>query len=97
MYVGFTDDIIRRVKEHKSKTFQGFTSKYDIDKLIYFETALTADKAQIREKRIKKWNRQWKIDLIERHNPEWKDLSESFCKFNSNDDIMAMLFDKNLI
>lgn len=95
LYVGFTNDIQRRMIEHKSKSFDGFTKKYNIDKLIYFETALTAEEAQLREKRIKKWNRQWKIDLIEKTNPEWEDLSEDFNRILTNFEKMDLLFGKS--
>lgn len=58
LYIGFTDDIIRRINEHKSKIFKGFTNKYNVCKLVYYETFITIEEAQLREKRIKKWNRE---------------------------------------
>lgn len=97
LYVGFTNDLRRRMSEHKNKSFEGFTKKYNLDKLVYFETALTPEYAQMREKRIKKWNRQWKIELIERTNPEWKDLSAGFDKELSNTEKMDLLFGKEKI
>ena len=74
LYIGVTNDIRRRVFEHKSKTVKGFTSRYNVDKLMYFEEYSDINEAIKREKQLKKWNRQWKIDLIEKDNPEWKDL-----------------------
>ncbi len=74
LYIGSTNDLKRRVFEHKSKIIKGFTEKYSVDKLVYFEEYQDITGAALREKRIKKWNRNWKIDLIEKMNPEWKDL-----------------------
>ena len=78
LYVGYTDDIRRRILEHKSKINEGFTSKYDVNKLVYFETSTNVEDARLREKKLKKWNRKWKIELIESVNKELKDLSEEF-------------------
>lgn len=75
LYVGVTNDIIRRAAEHKSKINKGFTYRYNVDKLIYFEVHGYIEDAILREKRLKKWNRQWKIDLIEKENKNWEDLS----------------------
>jgi putative endonuclease len=72
--VGVTSDVRRRVCEHKNKLLPGFTSKYNVSNLVYVETYDNPDDAIIREKRLKKWNRSWKIELIEKQNPEWKDL-----------------------
>lgn len=74
LYVGVTSDVRRRVCEHKNKLLPGFTSKYNVSNLVYVETYDNPDDAIIREKRLKKWNRSWKIELIEKQNPEWKDL-----------------------
>jgi putative endonuclease len=74
LYVGVTSDVRRRVCEHKNKPLPGFTSKYNVSNLVYVETYDNPDDAIIREKRLKKWNRSWKIELIEKQNPEWKDL-----------------------
>jgi putative endonuclease len=92
--VGFTDDIIRRVEEHKNKVYEGFTKLYNVSKLIYFEKHLTYEDAMKREKQMKKWNRQWKENLINKNNPEWKDLSESFNKKLTNIEILESLFKK---
>lgn len=76
LYIGVTSDLIRRVWQHKNKFAQGFTKKYNVDKLVYFEQCSDAENAICREKRLKKYNRKWKLDLIEKMNPEWIDLYE---------------------
>ena len=75
LYVGFTNDIERRMLEHKSKIYKGFTYKYDVALLVYFEEIETYNEAIIRERRVKKWRRLWKLNLIEKENPNWDDLS----------------------
>jgi putative endonuclease len=74
LYVGVTNDLIRRVAEHKSKPIESFTERYDVVRLVYFEQFDDPENAISREKRLKKWNRAWKIRLIEEHNPNWDDL-----------------------
>jgi putative endonuclease len=74
LYIGVTNDLVRRVFEHKSKLVESFTEKYDVMKLVYFEQFDDPENAIKREKRLKKWNRAWKIRLIEEHNPNWDDL-----------------------
>ncbi|NMB92176.1 MAG: GIY-YIG nuclease family protein [Parcubacteria group bacterium] len=74
LYTGVTNDLIRRVYEHKNKLIPGFTMKYNICKLVYYETYDNIEDAIQREKRIKKWYRHWKIELINKFNPDWKDL-----------------------
>jgi len=74
LYVGVTSDLVRRVWEHKQDLVEGFTAKYHIHQLVYFELHTDMAEAILREKRIKKWNRAWKIELIEKNNPEWNDL-----------------------
>jgi putative endonuclease len=76
LYVGVTNDLIRRVGEHKESLVEGFTNKYKINKLVYFETYNDINEAVLREKRLKKWNREWKIRLIESINPNWDDLTD---------------------
>ena len=76
LYIGVTSDLARRVWEHKSKAVSGFTSKYGVDRLVYFETHDSAEAAISREKTLKRWNRSWKLELIEKANPEWEDLYE---------------------
>ena len=73
-YIGVTNDLVRRVFEHKSKVAEGFTQKYDVVKLVYFEQFDDPENAIKREKRLKKWKRAWKIRLIEEQNPNWEDL-----------------------
>jgi putative endonuclease len=76
LYIGVTSDLIRRVYEHKTKVAPGFTRKYDVTKLVYFEIFDDAMSAIEREKELKKWRRDWKIRLIEENNPAWVDLYE---------------------
>ena len=78
LYTGVTNNLQRRVYEHKEKIFKGFTAKYNITKLVYFEILNDINSAKRREKQIKGWLRKKKIDLIETTNPEWKDLSEEW-------------------
>ena len=79
LYVGVTSNLIKRVYEHKiKKNPKSFTARYNLDKLIYYEVYDTPDEAIAREKQIKKWNRKRKNELVERENPEWKDLSEGW-------------------
>ncbi len=75
LYTGITNDLVRRVYEHKSELIKGFTKKYSVNKLVYFESTSDVHAAILLEKRLKKWKRQWKIELIEKSNPDWKDLS----------------------
>jgi putative endonuclease len=74
LYIGVTGDLIRRVYQHKNKTADGFTKQYEVDKLVYFEETTEVESAIVREKQLKKWNRKWKLDLIEKSNPKWEDL-----------------------
>lgn len=74
LYIGVTSDLEKRVFEHKNKTFDGFTSKYNIDRLVYFDVCSEIQQAIVREKQIKAWKRTWKLRLIEEMNPDWKDL-----------------------
>jgi putative endonuclease len=74
IYVGMTDDLIRRVLEHKQGLIPGFTKIYGVKMLVYYEQTELVLSAITREKQLKKWKREWKIRLIESMNPEWKDL-----------------------
>ncbi len=74
LYVGVTSDLVARVWQHKNKVVAGFTHQYGVDKLVWFEPQGDAEAAILREKQIKKWNREWKIRLIEIVNPNWLDL-----------------------
>lgn len=75
LYIGVSNDLERRIFEHKNKLVKGFSSKYGLDRLIYFEKFQFIEDAIKREKQLKNWNRQWKIDLIEKENQDWNDLS----------------------
>jgi putative endonuclease len=77
LYVGMTDDLIRRIWEHKNKVVPGFTAKYGVDRLVWFEAHETREGAWEREKQIKEWRRAWKIQLVEENNPHWTDLYPS--------------------
>lgn len=79
LYVGVTNDLIRRVWEHKNDVVEGFTKKYRVHSLVWFETAESPEAAIAREKQIKKWKRAWKLRLIEVGNPQWMDLYEDLC------------------
>lgn len=74
LYIGVTNDVIRRVAEHKLKLIESFTKDYGVVKLVYFERFDDPENAIKREKRLKKWKRDWKIALIEKDNPDWNDL-----------------------
>lgn len=76
LYIGVTSDLVRRVWEHRTDFTHGFTTRYGVHMLVYYEEHAAAEDAIRREKQIKKWNRQWKSNLIERVNPEWRDLWE---------------------
>ncbi len=78
IYTGITNDITRRIFEHKNKLVKGFTSRYNIDKLVYYEETSSINSALEREKQIKGWLKKKKITLIESNNPLWKDLSDGF-------------------
>jgi putative endonuclease len=74
LYVGVTNDLIGRVNEHREGLMPGFTKRYGVKMLVYFEEHQDIDEAIRREKRLKRWRRQWKLDLIESKNPQWRDL-----------------------
>ena len=74
MYIGVTSNFLKRVDEHKNNLVKGFTAKYSVHQLVYYEQYHDVNAAINREKRLKKWNRRWKIELIEKANPEWRDL-----------------------
>ena len=78
LYTGVTSDLIKRVSEHRSKAVSGFTSKYNVTKLVYYEDHLTMNDAIAREKQIKGGPRKRKMDLIKSMNPDWADLYEEF-------------------
>jgi len=77
MYIGVTNDLKRRVFEHKEGKIDGFTKKYNINKLVYFEHFTNIEYAIKREKQLKKWKRSWKNELVEKKNPNWDELYET--------------------
>ena len=77
LYVGVTGNLPKRIYEHKNKLVDSFTKAYNVDKLIYFELTENVESALRREKQLKNWHRDWKINLINSVNPKWKDLSDS--------------------
>jgi len=77
LYTGVTSDLIKRVWEHKNKFVDGFTRKHEVHQLVWFEQHEDVEQAILREKQIKKWNRAWKVNLIEAANPYWNDLYPS--------------------
>ncbi len=79
-YVGMTSDLAKRIWEHKNEVADGFTKKYSIKMLVYYEQHETAEAAITRKKQFKKWNRTWKMRLIEEQNPHWKDLYADICR-----------------
>ena len=74
LYVGVTSNLIKRVYEHREKLGPGFTEKYHVDRLVYYEIFEDIESAKTREKQMKKWERDWKVNLINKLNPEWNDL-----------------------
>jgi putative endonuclease len=74
LYIGVTSDLIKRIYQHRNNLSEGFTKKYKVHRLVYFETTPSITGAIQREKQLKQWRRQWKIELIEKDNPEWMDL-----------------------
>ena len=74
LYIGVTSDLVKRAYEHKQDLVEGFTKRYGVHELVYFEMHEDMVSAITREKQLKKWNRAWKIELIEKRNPEWRDL-----------------------
>lgn len=75
LYIGITNNLQKRIYEHKNELLEGFTKKYGVKRLVYFEQTNDIQSAIQREKNLKKWKREWKINLIEMSNPEWKDLA----------------------
>ncbi len=78
LYIGMTNNLVRRIYEHKNKLVEGFTKRYNVTKLVYYEVTNDAESAILREKQLKNWHRDWKINLINQFNSEWKDLSGDF-------------------
>jgi putative endonuclease len=84
LYAGVTSNLPRRMYEHKNKLVDGFTKRYNLDKLIYFEQTEDIQSALRREKQLKNWKRNWKIHLINNNNHEWKDLTDSLLDSESS-------------
>jgi putative endonuclease len=79
LYIGVTSDLVQRIWQHKNNAVEGFTQKYGVHILVYFEIHESMENAILREKRLKKWNRSWKLKLIENMNPDWDDLFNRYC------------------
>ena len=79
LYIGLTSNLPKRVYEHKEKLIEGHTSKYNIDRLVYFEVFESAEEAVKRERQLKNWHRDWKINLVQERNPDWNDLYDEIC------------------
>jgi len=77
LYIGVTSNLVQRIWQHKNNQVKGFTEKYQVHSLVYYEQHGTMEAAITREKQLKKWNREWKIKLIEKNNVDWKDLWET--------------------
>lgn len=75
LYVGVTSNLMQRVAQHRSGLMKGFASDYGVKRLVWYEPGGSMETAILREKRLKKWNRKWKLELIEKENPEWRDLA----------------------
>ncbi|MFM9889210.1 MAG: GIY-YIG nuclease family protein [Rickettsiales bacterium] len=80
LYIGVTSNFIQRIHQHKTDAVDGFTKRYHVHRLVWYEFHETAESAILREKRLKKWNRAMKIDLIEQTNPRWEDLYPSIVR-----------------
>lgn len=80
LYIGVTDNLVRRVWEHKNDLVKGFTEKYGVHNLVYYEVHQDIEQAILKEKQLKKWNRNWKIKLINKTNPSWSDLYENIIR-----------------
>ncbi|MFN3458231.1 MAG: GIY-YIG nuclease family protein [Novosphingobium sp.] len=78
LYIGVTSNLLARIHQHRDGTFEGFTKDHGVKRLVWFEQHATMEHAITREKRLKKWQRAWKIRLIEEANPRWRDLAEDF-------------------
>lgn len=80
LYVGVTSDVVRRVWQHRSDLADGFTKEHGVHRLVFIEFHDTMPSAILREKQMKKWRRAWKVELIERENPQWRDLYGEICR-----------------
>jgi putative endonuclease len=80
LYVGVTRDLVRRTHEHRTKAAKGFTARYGVDRLVWFESYEDVEAAILREKEIKKWRRAWKLALVEKDNSQWRDLYDEITR-----------------
>ena len=87
LYIGVTSDLKKRVHQHKSHEYKGFTDKYNCTKLVYYEECNDINAAIEREKQLKNWRREWKNNLVNKINPDWNDLSEQMLKQVQHDEI----------
>jgi putative endonuclease len=94
-YTGFTNNLLRRMTEHKLKISDGFTKKFNVDKLVYFEHFTNVERAIIREKRIKKWKTNWKVRMIKKENPEFKDLLFEMLDESQTNELNDLLKEKD--
>jgi putative endonuclease len=78
LYVGVTNNLLRRISEHRQKVVEGFTKEHGVIRLVYFEEYATIAQARAREHSLKRWRRAWKLALVDQLNPEWRDLAEDF-------------------
>ncbi len=79
LYTGVTRDLVRRIYEHRNKLAAGFSAHYNLTRLVYFEAGDSIESAIAREKQLKGWRREWKVALIERENPQWRDVYDDIC------------------
>jgi putative endonuclease len=90
LYTGSTDDLRVRVEQHKAKKFSGFTAKYDVNQLVWFESHPSRDQAFRRERQIKEWRRLWKLQLIEARNPNWLDMFDDLDRLLMEDEARGL-------
>ncbi len=90
LYIGVTSDLVKRIWQHKNKLVEGFTQKYNVHQLVYFEQHHEMISAIAREKQLKKWNRDWKLALIAKTNPDWRDLWPDICGGTTPDPLTTM-------
>lgn len=93
LYIGLTDQLAKRLQEHRIKLYDGFIKKYNVDQLVYYEEHMTLEEASKREKQMKKWHRKWKIELNEKKNPLWNDLYPGLRENLLEEGILDSLFE----
>jgi putative endonuclease len=94
LYTGFTNNLLRRIVEHKLKIADGFTKKYNVDKLVYYESYIDVYRAINREKKLKKWKTEWKLRLIKKENPEMNDLINDFMNEKEIEDMKCVILER---